>query len=78
MGLRLPLFSVAFNTLYWLARRTLVATLAVHLGGALSLAVALAAPAALLAIATRLLPHLRDRLIAVAVVSIATTALLTG
>ncbi len=78
MGLRLAAFGLTFNLLYWISRVTVASALLVGHGASTALATALAAPLALLAIAIRLLPRHRTRLLAVAVVSLATSALLSG
>ncbi|MBI5514184.1 MAG: hypothetical protein HY909_10475 [Deltaproteobacteria bacterium] len=78
MGLRVAAFALAFNALFILSRLT-IGALAWHRWGAFEgLAVALLAPAALLGVATRLVPWQRRAFLAVALGSVALGSALVG
>ena len=71
MGLRVVLFTVAFNLLLWLSRLTLGARFIASRGPTLGRLLTLLAPTALLLLATRLQPARRDALLTTATASLA-------
>ena len=71
MGLRVVLFTVAFNLLLWLSRLTLGERLIATSGPALGWLLTLLAPTALLLLAARLQPARRDALVTTATASLA-------
>jgi hypothetical protein len=71
MGLRVVLFTVAFNLLLWVSRLTLGARLIAARGPTLGWALTLLAPTALLLLAARLHPARRDALVTTATASLA-------
>jgi hypothetical protein len=71
MGLRVVLFTVAFNLLLWLSRLTLGARLIATRGPTLGWLLTLLAPTALLLLAARLQPARRDALVTTATASLA-------
>lgn len=71
MGLRVALFTVAFNLLLWLSRLTLGARLIDARGPLVGWLCTLLAPTALLLLASRLHPGRRDALVTTATASLA-------
>lgn len=71
MGLRVVLFTVAFNLLLWLSRLTLGAQFIASRGPTLGWLVTLLAPTALLLLTARLQPARRDALLTTATASLA-------
>lgn len=71
MGLRVVLFTVAFNLLLWLSRLTLGERLIATSWPALGWLLTLLAPTALLLLASRLQPARRDALLTTATASLA-------
>jgi hypothetical protein len=71
MGLRVVLFTIAFNLLLWLSRLTVGAALIAARGPALGWALTILAPTALLLLAVRLQPARRHALLTTATASLA-------
>ena len=71
MGLRVVLFTVAFNLLLWLSRLTLGARFIASRGPTLGWLITLLAPTALLLLTARLQPARRDALLTTATASLA-------
>lgn len=78
MGLRLTMFAVGFNALWWLGRSTLGAVAMRHLGEGGALALSALGPAALLGLAAYLSPSRRAAFITVASASLGLGAALGG
>ena len=78
MGLVLPMFAVAFNSLLWLAHAGLSPVVTAHLGSAAGFLVTMIAPAALLGLATRLSAKRQREFVFVSATSLAIAALISG
>jgi hypothetical protein len=78
MPLVVPLFAVAFNALLWLARVSLSPIVRARVGVVAGWCVALVAPIALLALATRIEKNRREAFLVVAVISLGAAGLVTG
>lgn len=78
MGLRLSLFALAFNALWWLSRLSLGRWAAAHASELACLVVSSLGPLCLLALAMRLDPHRRGAVLGVASVSLCVASSLAG
>ncbi len=78
MGLRLTMFAMGFNALWWLGRSTFGQWSLRHHGEAMALAASALGPLALLALASYLVPARRAALLTVASASLGLSAVLGG
>ena len=78
MGLAVPMFAVAFNSLLWLARAALSPVVSAHLGSVAGWLITMIAPAALLGMAVRLRATKQPEFVFVAAISLAIAAMISG